>query len=295
MANFLLIAICLLAGFQLKKVKGFPQQAHVPINFWLIYIAVPAVTLRYIPTIQPSIDSFLPLSMALLVFVFSFLFFNLLGKLLHWEKTTIACLTVVAGLGNTSFIGFPLVEAFYGSNQLPIAILCDQGSFLVLSTLGILYSMKASSAENQKESIIKRLLRFPPFIAFCFSLVLIAFPLPNTVNTLLEKFAQTLVPLALFSVGLQLNFSKSLFSYKLMWGLSYKLLIAPMFIFLVFNPLLDNKMTFQTVVLEAAMAPMITAAIVASQYNLNQNLSNALVSIGIPLSFITTALWYFLL
>jgi predicted permease len=49
------------------------------------------------------------------------------------------CLILTAGLGNTSFLGFPIIEALYGQEGMKTAILVDQpGTFVVLSTLGII-------------------------------------------------------------------------------------------------------------------------------------------------------------
>jgi predicted permease len=46
------------------------------------------------------------------------------------------CLILTAGLGNTSFLGFPIIEALYGQEGMKTAILVDQpGTFVVLSTL----------------------------------------------------------------------------------------------------------------------------------------------------------------
>jgi len=54
---------------------------------------------------------------------------------------------------------------------------------------------------------------------------------------------------------------------------------------------LDNDVS----IMEAAMAPMITGAIVASNYGLKPKLSSMMVGVGIPISLITTAIWYFIL
>jgi predicted permease len=48
-------------------------------------------------------------------------------------------------------------------------------------------------------------------------------------------------------------------------------------------------------IMESAMAPMITAAILASSYGLKPKLSSMMIGIGIPLSFLTLAFWYFIL
>ena len=47
--------------------------------------------------------------------------------------------------------------------------------------------------------------------------------------------------------------------------------------------------------MEAAMAPMITAAILASSHDMEPKLCNLFIGIGIPLSFFTLALWYLVL
>lgn len=47
--------------------------------------------------------------------------------------------------------------------------------------------------------------------------------------------------------------------------------------------------------LEAAMAPMITAAVVARELDLDGEIAQLLVGIGIPLSFATVSIWWRLL
>jgi hypothetical protein len=43
------------------------------------------------------------------------------------------------------------------------------------------------------------------------------------------------------------------------------------------------------------MAPMITAIIIAIDHQLSPKVSNLMIGIGIPLSFVTLAIWYFVL
>lgn len=45
-------------------------------------------------------------------------------------------------------------------------------------------------------------------------------------------------------------------------------------------------------IMEAAMAPMITGTILATTYGLKPKLSSMMVGIGIPVSFLTLAFWY---
>jgi predicted permease len=48
-------------------------------------------------------------------------------------------------------------------------------------------------------------------------------------------------------------------------------------------------------IMESAMAPMITGAILASNYGLKPKLSSMMIGIGIPLSLLTVAFWYWVL
>ena len=48
-------------------------------------------------------------------------------------------------------------------------------------------------------------------------------------------------------------------------------------------------------IMENAMAPMMTAAIITGKYNLNPKLGNNLVTIGVPISFITLCIWKLIL
>jgi malate permease and related proteins len=75
-------------------------------------------------------------------------------------------------------------------------------------------------------------------------------------------------------------------------GLAYKLVLAPAILSLLYLGLLGlHGPTTQVTLFEAAMAPMITAGIVAIDHDLDPPLVTMLLGIGIPLSFVTLAGW----
>jgi predicted permease len=205
---------------------------------------------------------------------------------------------LVAGLGNTSFVGLPMIEAYYGRDQLGIGIIADQlGSFMVLSTLGILAATVYSSGNVSPRQMARKILMFPPFQALILALFLRPLPFPAWTVTILEKLGGTLTPLALVSVGFQLRFSGLREVLKpLSAGLAYKLLLGPALIFLLYCTVLGTRGTvIQVTIFEAAMAPMITAGIIAIDHDLKPNLVGMLVGIGIPLSFVTLHFWHMFL
>ncbi len=295
--NFLLIAVCLLAGFFLRFAKIIPDDAHKGINAWILYVAFPAVALHYIPTIQWNFELLLPLTMPLIVWFGAWLVIKIFSSPLNIDTKTFGALLLSAGLGNTSFVGFPLTQAFFGNEGLRIAVICDQLTFIVLSTFGVIAAMHAAHAGNTDlRKIFFGLIKFPPFVSFVAALTIPHFISLSPIDPLLEKLAGTLVPLALFSVGIQIQFSEWKNEKKFLFlGLGYKLFHAPLIILGIVLLAGMKGIVAQTSIFEASMASSITAAIVAGQYNLNPKLSSLMVSIGLMLSFATTAVWWFVL
>jgi predicted permease len=289
-----LIGVCISAGLLLRAFKLIPDNAHRGINTWIIYLAIPAVALKYIPAVKWSSDLLLPAVMPLIVWTGSWLVFKLYSLKFPVSSVTRAALTLTAGLGNTSFVGFPLIQAYYGEHAISVAVICDQITFVLMATFGAAMAMRAAgNKQTDTKSVILKLVQFPPFIAFMLALILPRFFDLSPLNPFLEKIAVTLVPLALFTVGLQLNFNGWRGELKLLLpGLGYKLIVAPLMVAGVAFVFHARGIVPQISVFEAAMAPMITAAVIADQYQLNPKLANLMVGTGILLSFITTGLWW---
>ena len=79
-------------------------------------------------------------------------------------------------------------------------------------------------------------------------------------------------------------------------GLLYKLVVGPALVagvcLLLCEPQTAVAELARTVmVFEAAMGPMIGAAVIANQYRLDGPLAALMVGIGIPLSLLTAPLW----
>jgi hypothetical protein len=72
--------------------------------------------------------------------------------------------------------------------------------------------------------------------------------------------------------------------------------LTPALIYVLYVLILnqDSKM-IEVAIMESAMAPMITASILASTHGLKPRLSSMMIGFGIPLSFITLAFWYVVL
>src|SRR5690554_1515388 len=300
MSSILLLFLCLFIGIGLQRLHNFPKNTAVVLNQYILYVALPAMALYYLPKIQLSWDLLLPASIAWIAFGLSYLLFSFLGKIWGWSKKLTGCLIITAGLGNTSFVGIPVIEALYGKEALKTLIIIDlPGTFVVLSTLGVLVATVYANQNGNDESIVKKIFRFPPLIAFAigFALAILSIDFPDIFSESLRSLASTLTPIALISVGFQLKFKAYSKHYRfLALGLAFQLILLPAIIFaLFFFGLGRMDQVAKVCIIEAAMAPMITGTILASNYGLKPELSNMMVGFGIPISFVTIAGWYALI
>ncbi|WP_428667588.1 AEC family transporter [Runella sp.] len=289
MTNILFLLLCLLLGAFLKKIPALSKDAPLVINNLLLYVCLPAATLLYTSTTQFNPDYALPILMPWISFGGSFLFFQILTRFVKLHRHSEAVLILTSGIPSVSFVGFPIFELLYGEEGMKIGVLMSQaGSFLVCSTLGIITASYYANAQTKKWAFLLDVLRFPTFIAFCVALTinLLDWALPLIVIDLLKKLAAPFSMLALISIGMQIDFrDKNIDWSALGWGLGYKLILAPVLIYLLFIIVLKQRgIIAEMCVLGAALGPMNTIAIIASKYRLNPALAAQMVGIGIPLS-----------
>ena len=299
MNNYILLAACMLLGVLLHRSGRLPANAAASLNGFVVHISLPALTLAYVHALKLNADLILPALMAWVMFSLGCGFFWLVGRALGFSRATTGGLMLTGGLANTSFIGLPMIETFYGPQFLGLGILIDQlGSYFVLSTLGILVaSLYASGRSVSAKAVVRKIALFAPFQAFVLALLLMPLEYPAWLDELLKRLGATLVPIALVSVGYQLQLSlvqgRAL---ALTVGLLFKLVIAPTLILLLFVRWLSgDAQVLNVTVFEAAMAPMIGASIVAIDHELDPPLVTLMVGLGIPLSFVTLPVWWRLL
>lgn len=295
MINFVLIAVCIIAGMIFKSTKTIHPDAHKGINTWVLYLALPAVSFKYLPKVQWSLEMLFPILSTVLIAVGSSILVLFYSRIKNYSRRSRSTIELASGYSNTSFIGFPLIAAFYGEQYLSIAIICDQTMFLMLSTMGIITALKGGSKSGKISSIfiLKRLFTFPPFLGCISALILSQFFNLDFAEPLFDKLAATVAPLALFSVGLQLKFNgwRKLIP-QISTSMLYKLILAPLCV-LVLALVFDIKEDIAKIsIFEAAMPTVITSSIIAEQFRLNTKLINLIIGISILVGFVTTGIWF---
>ena len=296
MENFILTISLLLIGMGLRRLRQFPENTAQVLNLFVIYVSLPALVLIKVPELVFSRQLLLPALMPWLMLLVSAGLMLAAGKYWRWDRETTGALLLLVPLGNTSFLGIPMVRAFFGEQGISYAVLYDQlGSFLALAIYGsvvlALYGKKEGKPTVQ--TVLRKIMTFPPFICLLLALVFRAVPLPHAATVLLQTLAATLVPVVMVAVGFQLTLRLSPDVLKPMAaGLLVKLVLAPCSALFVCRLFGFGSLAAQVSVFEAGMPPMVSAGAMAIMAGLAPRLSAALVAVGIFLSFVTLPLLF---
>ena len=296
MSNLLLLVACLAVGMLLRHAARTPANAHQALNAVILHVSLPAVTLRALHGFEFDSNHLWPVLMPWALFAVGAAVFWSFGRWMRMPRASVGALTLVGGLGNTSFVGLPMIESLHGRDGLGLGLLIDQlGSYLALATIGVFVAaLYAGDAPTSTRAMLKKIATFPPLIALVLAVVLRPLPFPVPLDTALARIGDTLAPLALISVGLQLRLNALRAQASLLSiGLGYKLVACPAIVFGVLW-LLDAELdtTSSVSMIEAAMPPMIGAGIVAAEARLDAPLVSSMIGVGIPLGLLTATLWH---
>ena len=296
MENFIIITTYLLIGVLLRRVPQFPNETGQVLNLFVIYVALPATVLLKIPELSFSQDLLVPVLMPWVMLILSCVMVLLLTRIFRWERQITGSLLLLVPLGNTSFLGIPMVKAFFGEKAISYALLYDQfGSFLALAIYGsVIIALYGGGKDRPTiKGVCNKIITFPPFIA-----LLLAFALRSTnyhpvALEIFRSLSATLVPAVMIAVGFQLSFRLSRdVVMPFAMGLLLKLAVAPFTALILCKLLSLEGQAVQVSIFEAGMPPMVSAGALALLAGLAPSLTVALVGFGIGLSFITLPVLY---
>ena len=295
MENFILILLCLVLGYVIQKFHIFSEDAPKTLNQFVIYVSLPAMILLQVPKLTFSLDLIIPIVIAWVVMALSALITLYICRWFEFSKKVTGSLMLVSILTNSSFLGIPIINAYMGETALPYILIYDQfGTFLTFALYGTFIVSYYSHKSRVNFKIISvKIVTFPPFIALVTALFLMDVKFDENITKVLVTLSNTIVPVAIVAVGLQLKLRLTQDELKpFSISLLIKLIIAPLIAIAVAKLFGWDNQASQVAILEAGMSPMITAGAMASMAGLAPKLSSAIVGYGILFSFLTTNLLY---
>lgn len=299
MNGIILILVCLIAGKVITQTITCKKEFIYSLNRVAITVALPALILDKVHSQAFSLNAIFPLLSPWLLFFLTIILVYIIRIFIPMSRITMGTLILLAGTANTSFVGIPLIQAMMGTEEyLGIALWIDQSNFILLFTLG---AFIADFYSGEKVSIGKNLLvltKYPPIVALILAFLLKPFIYPEFVTFALKSLGSLITPLTMISVGASLSLpsNKRLIGY-LSIGLLIKLILLPLAAFatILFIYASPNIYINQIILMQAGMAPMVIAVIIALEKGLDGELASIMTAIGIPLSFLTVPLFYYLI
>ncbi|MFO1410380.1 MAG: AEC family transporter [Steroidobacteraceae bacterium] len=298
MTQFLLLSAALLAIATVVRRSPAADAIANSLNWWILYIALPALALELLPTLHFSGQLWFVVVAQWAMFLLSVVLVRWLGARLQWRRERIGAVIMLASLSNTAFIGLPLLDALRGSAAVSLGLLADQlGCFLALTIGGAVVGAAYSGERADVAGIARKVLLYPAFIAAIVGLAL--GPLggwPAAVPPVLHKLSQTLSPLALFSVGLRLRLharpdERGAVALTLAW----KLVLMPAIVLACGHAFGVQGLPLTVGTLQSAMPAMFVAVIIIRRHGLESDLGDTALSLGMLLSFLTVPAWSLLL
>lgn len=295
---FALILAMLALGMVFARLKLLPANAAEVLNLVVLYVCLPAAVLIYVPRLHVDASLAGVIAMPWLLAAMTVALVALATRWLGCRRDEHAVLLLCVALGNTGFIGYPMVRALLGEHALPYAVVYDQfGTFVLLSTFG-LYVVARYSGDKPPtlRQIGQRMLKFPPLWALLLGLTVMPEQPPPWIGSALQKLADALLPLVMIAVGLSIRLKLPRDEVKpLAAGLLLKLAVLPAValpLALLFG--MRGQM-LQATVLESAMPSMISAGALAIAHQLAPRLAAALIGYSILLSLATLPAWMWVL
>ena len=297
MANLVLLVLCFLVGLVARRSGAFPAESNRAINAWVMFVSLPALVFRAIHSAAIDVTLLGGAFLLWLVFLIPAAVAVVLVKR-GAARAPLGAVVLCAGCGNTAFVGLPLIEALGGKEALGAASVVDQlGTFVALFLFAIPFASWLAGSNAGASVVAKRVLKAPAMWALVLALLLARVEVPAALDTVLARLGDMLSPLALASVGWVLDL-KSLRGNgrRVVLGLAWKQVLAPAMVLTILYVWRGSiGPTERIIVAQAAMAPMVTAGVVAADNNLEPGLASALIAVGVPLSLVTVPLWWHVL
>jgi hypothetical protein len=209
-------------------------------------------------------------------------------------KALAGALVIVTVFGNTTFFGYPVLQGFYGSRGLTLAIFFDLlGASLATNTVAVvLASAAGGDGSIDVRQIARKLLLFPPIWGLGLGLALRGVALPSLLAEILTRIGNLTTPLIMLSIGLSLQLSA--WRQDLKWvavATVGKLLVVPLAVFLILSAIGLPSELLQVSVLQAAMPTMFFSLTLALLFGLRLHLVVNAIMVSTLLSFATLPLW----
>lgn len=288
------VLLLVVVGVALRAAGVLKRDDAGPLNAVIVYVALPALIFTSVAKADLSWELLRVAGIAWAVSLAALSTAWEIAHVLRLPGRTAGAFVLVAALGNTGYLGYPVVRAILGDAALPSAVFYD-----VFGTVAVAFTLGVAVAARQGEHAgpinpLKELITFPAMIALLASLAYRFIPLPagvsNAVMGWMGIAASMAVPLIMIAVGVTLDFS----SFKgalapLGSAAAIKLLALPVLAVAVTSIMKDGG-SARLVALQAGMPSMLMTLVIGQRFKLDTAFIASAVLVTTVLSIVTIPL-----
>jgi malate permease and related proteins len=282
-------------------ILGRMLPATVPINLGklLFWVGVPTSIIAFLRKTDLSGQIWIAPGIA-----FTAIFF---GALLCWlairiqkheghtilQKSTQGSLLLASMVGNTGYLGYPVILSVVGTQYFAWALFYDLlGTTLGAYGLGVALAARYGESVKNYWHITKAIIINPALWSFVAGLLVRQITLPTVIISCLDFTAWTSIAASLILIGMRLSKLSSWGSLKLASiSLIIKMIIVPMILGLSLSSFGLTGKTAQVLVLQMAMPPAFATLVLAETFNLDRELAVTALAIGSMILLITLPIW----
>jgi malonate transporter len=284
-------------GFACGKLKQIPDTALAWMNFFIVYVALPALFYRILS--QTPLEQLAKVDFVLATTLSTFWAFAIafaVGMAIrrgNIAESTIAGLA--GGYGNIGYMGPGLALATLGPEAaVPVALIFCFDTLLLFTLVPVLMALAAPGQRNigaVAKEVLTRITTNPLVIATAVGILSAAihFQPPVALERLMQFLQNAAAPCALFTLGVTVALRPL---KKMPWEVPFttaiKLIAHPLLMFLLlslFGPF--DQLWVYTAVLMAALPPALNVFVFARQYDSWVEQASGAVLVGTLVSVVT--------
>ncbi|PAF52660.1 AEC family transporter [Helicobacter sp. 13S00477-4] len=284
-------------GYLAKSFRMVGNKQSGILLAFLLNFALPAQIFTGIYHVELDFDLILIMFIALICSIMSGIgMYFFAKKILKRDTNTAIAMSFLATLGNTLFLGVPLVQGALGQEYANKAILYDQMCTAIPLAILTPFIMSLGGKGNFTfRAIIMRLSQNPLFLALIIGLIFktIPFPIKEWIFIPIKQLGACATPVALFAIGVQISLGDIKTEWKntffvLFWGM----IIVPALVFCFIKLSgMDYNNDWRMALLESAMPPLISSAAVIMRSGLNSKIAVSSIAFGIFASSLSIPIW----
>lgn len=293
--QMIVLAFIMLIGFYLAKKDILDKATSKKISWIVVNLCNPALMINAALGEERLAESTLLLTVKVagVFYLFLLIFGAVLPYILCDKKNKIYSLMIV--FGNVGFMGYPLLQAMYGSQAVLIASIFNLYYGILMYTYGII------CVSGQKVSLrnLKMLLN-SGIIAGVWELIIYLnhIKLPDVVEDTVGMISDLTAPLSMMVIGatfVDLPLKKLVGDVRIMVFSIIRLIVLPLVLFPVFRYFIDDSLLLGVCLVMVAVPVGSMNVMMAQQYNGDVETSSKGVAITTLLSVATMPLLFMIL